>query len=103
MNQAIALALIANELSCNVFEHAFPGGRSGNVSVVLRYSDSDGVSAENSDCRRWVGTAGSRDAGRKRHDGIRSRPAALFTEPCRDHYAAAMRGRRFSVSLFRNR
>lgn len=43
MNQAIALALIANELLCNVFEHAFPGGRSGNVSMVLRYSDSDGV------------------------------------------------------------
>jgi PAS domain S-box-containing protein len=43
MNQAIALALIANELLSNAFEHAFPGDRSGNVSVILRYEQSDSV------------------------------------------------------------
>lgn len=43
MNQAIALALIANELLSNAFEHAFPSGRSGDVSVVLKYDNSDRV------------------------------------------------------------
>jgi two-component sensor histidine kinase len=37
MDDAIALALIANELVANAFEHAFEGDRSGTIAVTLSY------------------------------------------------------------------
>jgi PAS domain S-box-containing protein len=40
IEQAIPLALISNELLCNAFKHAFPGGRRGRVFVGLRYDTS---------------------------------------------------------------
>jgi len=50
MDQAIPLALIANELASNAIEHAFPGGARGKVYVALSYapqssSDSDSAGA----------------------------------------------------------
>ena len=38
VDQAMPLALISNELLCNAFEHAFPDGRRGTISVALRYN-----------------------------------------------------------------
>jgi two-component sensor histidine kinase len=37
MDEAIALALIANELLANALEHAFPGSAGGEISVRLGY------------------------------------------------------------------
>jgi two-component sensor histidine kinase len=38
MNDAIPLALIANELTANALEHAFPGEARGNICVTLSYT-----------------------------------------------------------------
>jgi two-component system, sensor histidine kinase PdtaS len=40
MDQAIPLALIANELASNALEHAFPGDAQGRVYVALSYAQS---------------------------------------------------------------
>jgi two-component sensor histidine kinase len=39
-HHAIPVALISNELAVNAFQHAFPNGGSGSVSLRLTYSDS---------------------------------------------------------------
>ena len=38
VHRAVPCALILNELLSNVFKHAFPGGRKGRISVVLKAS-----------------------------------------------------------------
>ena len=35
---ALSLGLLSNELLSNAFEHAFPGNRTGTISVLLRYA-----------------------------------------------------------------
>ncbi len=44
IEQAVPLALISNELVSNALKHAFPGDRSGTVSVALRYSAGEHLS-----------------------------------------------------------
>ncbi len=39
IEHALPLALITNELLSNAFKHAFPDGRAGTISILLRYAD----------------------------------------------------------------
>ncbi len=72
-DDAVALALIGNELLSNAFQHAFGEGRSGNISLALRYDsrrtqNREAQFGEMSVERRWYGTAsGNRFRDRRFH------------------------------------
>jgi two-component sensor histidine kinase len=44
--RAIPIALISNEIVANAFQHAFPRGRTGSVSLHLLYSERPGAESE---------------------------------------------------------
>ena len=56
VDQAIPLALLANELVTNAYKHAFPSDSAGEITLSLQHTPEDGLTLRIADTGSRSGT-----------------------------------------------